>query len=98
MPTYEYQCARGHLTEKFRRMDDRHPKAVKCDSCGRRAARIFSATAVRDDFPEHYNWSFGCVVKNRAHHRQLQQAHGVQDWEPVKEGPLTSKLRKEGAI
>src|SRR3990172_9124938 len=24
MPTYEYQCARGHLTEKFRRMDDRN--------------------------------------------------------------------------
>ena len=37
---------------------------------------------VIDDFPVHWNHSFGCVVKSRRHFRELQKKHSVHDWEP----------------
>jgi putative FmdB family regulatory protein len=98
MPMYEYECPNGHRTEKFRHMNDEHPRTIECEKCHVGASRVFSPPAVKDDFPEHFNWSFGCVVKNRAHHRRLQRERGVQDWEPRSEGPGTSKLRKEGLL
>ena len=36
MPTYEYLCPDGHLTEKLRRMDSRNDP-VECSSCGQQA-------------------------------------------------------------
>lgn len=96
MPLYEYECEKGHHTEKFQAMNDAHPLEIKCDSCPRTATRVFAPAAVRPDFPEHYNISMGCVVKNRKHHEQLQRERGLQDWVPKKESPMFSKLRKEG--
>lgn len=98
MPIYEYSCEKGHRTEVFRKMTDEHPVEIKCNSCPRTATRVFAPPAVVDDFPEHYNWSIGAVVKNRAHHKQLQKEHGLQDYEVLKEGPQTSKLRKMGYL
>jgi putative FmdB family regulatory protein len=43
VPTYEYRCEDGHLTEEFRRVDDRD-MPVKC-GCGRDASRIISSTS-----------------------------------------------------
>jgi hypothetical protein len=40
----------------------------------------------------------GMVIKNRAHHKQIQREKGLQDWSPVKESPMLSKLRKEGCL
>lgn len=94
MPIYEYQCEKGHVTEKFRGMNDRHPKTVKCKSCPGRAKRIYSRPGVVPDFPDHYNWSMGCVVKNRAHHKQIQKERGLQDWEPCGNSP-GSQLTQE---
>ena len=36
---------------------------------------------IQTDFPDHWNHSFGCVVKSRRHFRELQKRHGVHDWE-----------------
>jgi putative FmdB family regulatory protein len=96
VPLYDYQCGAGHLTEKVRPMKGPHPRTVKCGSCRRRATRIYSRPAVKPDFPEHYNWSMGCVVKNRKHHERLQRERGLKDWEPRKESPMFTKLRREG--
>jgi putative FmdB family regulatory protein len=98
MPNYEYACEKGHRTEIFRHMKDKHPSLVKCGSCPRLASRIFAAPVVVDDFPEHFNVSMGTVVKNRAHHKQLQKERGLQDYEVRREGPMTSRLRKEGLL
>jgi len=87
MAIYEYRCRIGHVEQLVQSMAARHPKTVKCKVCQRRAARIFSTPAVVDDFPEHFNVSLGCVVKNRAHHKQLQRDRNLQDWEPCKDSP-----------
>ena len=95
-PIYEYECEQGHRSEKFRHMGDEHPRAVPCDSCPLEATRVFSPAAVKPDFPEHFNYSMGCIVKNRKHHEQLQRERGLQDWIPKRESPMFSKLRKQG--
>ncbi len=43
MPTYEYQCAKGHAFEVFQRISDK-PKA-KCPTCGAKATRVISGGA-----------------------------------------------------
>ncbi|MBL8987080.1 MAG: zinc ribbon domain-containing protein [Gemmatimonadetes bacterium] len=43
MPTYEYQCAKGHSFEAFQRISDK-PKA-KCPTCGAKATRVISGGA-----------------------------------------------------
>lgn len=96
MPLYEYSCAAGHVTSRVLAMKARHPKSVKCGSCPKRARRSFAPAAVRPDFPEHWNISMGCIVKNRKHHEQLQRERGLQDWIPLRESPMFGKLRKEG--
>lgn len=96
MPLYPYRCEKGHATEKFRNMNDHHPSTVECETCGGEAFREYSKPTVVDDFPEHYNVSFGCVVKNRQHFRQLQREKGCHDWEPIKDSSLTEKQRKGG--
>ena len=95
-PIYEYRCQAGHRTEIFQRMAEEHPPSVQCASCPKPALRVFSPAAVREDFPSHWNWSLGCLVKNRAHHERLQRELNLQDWVPVKESPQLSKLRKQG--
>lgn len=40
MPTYEYQCAKGHRFEAFQRISDK-PKS-KCPECGAAAKRVIS--------------------------------------------------------
>jgi len=40
MPLYEYKCPLGHITAKFKAMND-YNKPVKCD-CGLTAERILS--------------------------------------------------------
>lgn len=94
MPAYEYQCQNGHVTTLVRRMSEARPKTTKCAKCPKRATRFYSPAGVIPDFPSHYNISMGCVVKNRAHHKQLQKERGLQDWEPCRNSP-GSQLVKE---
>ena len=84
------------MTGIVRPMASRHPRTVKCEACPRRARRSFSPAAVRPDFPEHYNISLGMVIKNRKHHERIQRERGLQDWVPLRDGPMSEKLRKEG--
>lgn len=87
MPLYEYRCQNGHVTALVRRMSENHPKTTKCKKCPKRATRFYSPAGVIPDFPAHYNISMGCVVKNRAHHQQLQRERGLQDWESCRNSP-----------
>lgn len=43
MPTYEYQCAKGHRFEAFQRISDK-PK-TRCPECGAQAKRVISGGA-----------------------------------------------------
>ncbi len=43
MPTYEYQCPKGHAFELFQKMSDK-PRA-KCPTCGKPAVRKISGGA-----------------------------------------------------
>ncbi len=43
MPTYEYQCAKGHTFELFQKISEK-PKA-KCPQCGAKASRVISGGA-----------------------------------------------------
>ena len=96
-PLYDFECEKGHVTERLFRMDD--VKSTDCSTCGGPTRRIFSRAAVVDDFPEHMNISLGRVVKSRAHLKQLQKELGCQDWvPPPQERPLSSKMRREGLL
>jgi putative FmdB family regulatory protein len=44
MPLYEYQCARGHITESLQLLTEKAAH-VKCPQCPRRAYPIVSAVA-----------------------------------------------------
>ncbi len=79
-------------------MREEHPKTIDCDRCFKLAYRVFFTPAIVDDFPEHYNISMDCVVKNRADHKRIQKERGLQDYEVLREGPMTEKLRKEGLL
>jgi len=52
------------------------------------------AASVRGDMPEHYSYSFDCIVKSGRHHRELQRKHGTHDWEPVKDSPGSNISRQ----
>lgn len=95
MPRYDYSCENDHTHEHFYPMSAERPATIACPTCGAPSTRIYtSPAAVEPDWPEHYNVSMGCVVKNRQHHRQLQKERGLQDWEPIKGSSLTEKQRK----
>lgn len=80
------------------------PEGGKCRMCGSEMTELrplppgFGAPYVRGDIPEHYSNSTGCVIRSRRHLREWQRQNGAQDWEPVKEMPMTSKLKKQGLI
>jgi putative FmdB family regulatory protein len=44
MPTYEFRCPDGHVTEQFHRISDA-PSAVECATCGATAERAISGGA-----------------------------------------------------
>jgi putative FmdB family regulatory protein len=44
MPTYEFRCPNGHVTEQFHRISDA-PSAVECATCGVTAERAISGGA-----------------------------------------------------
>lgn len=98
MPLYEFQCEKGHSTDRFYRMSDTRPSSIECPTCHEPAARRFGGASVIPDFPEHFNVSIGEVVKNRAHLRQIQKERGLQDYEPTRNSPgaelVNHRLRK----
>lgn len=100
-----YYCSNTGCRRRWKNFRAQHPRrsadVVRCRLCQRPATPLKELPAgasvyVKPDFPEHFNWSMGCVVKNRKHHERLQRERGLQDWQPVKESPGFSKLRKEG--
>jgi putative FmdB family regulatory protein len=44
MPTYEFRCQNGHLSEQFHRISDA-PAAIACPTCGAEAGRAISGGA-----------------------------------------------------
>jgi putative FmdB family regulatory protein len=62
MPTYEYQCPKGHTFDVFQKMSD--PARKKCPKCGKMAQRLLSGGAglifkgagfyITDNRPESY--------------------------------------------
>lgn len=93
MATFSYRCGAGHVTDQAFAAGVPRTKTAKCGSCNRRAAFSFKDTHgpgngyVIRDFPEHFSETFGCVVKSRKHHRELQRLHKVHDWEPCRNSP-----------
>lgn len=94
-PLYDYRCENDHTHEHFYPMRAERPATIDCPTCGGPSIRIWSSPpAIVDDFPSHFNWSMGCNVKNRQHHKQIQKQRGLKDWEPVKDSSLTERQRK----
>lgn len=44
MPFYEYQCKCGWIGEDFAPTAADRPRTIQCDSCGKRARFVISAT------------------------------------------------------
>ena len=39
MPTYEYECENGHVTEQFHLILN-HPNEIECPKCGKTARKL----------------------------------------------------------
>lgn len=50
MPTYSYECAKGHVHEEFKKVSERHEN--RCPQCGE-TAKIVVTTAA------HLDWNMG---------------------------------------
>lgn len=71
-------------------------KAPKCAACKaaltklKRVSRDSALYQFIPDIPEHFNQSTNCVVKGRAHLRQIQREKGLSDYDPKEHsGPPT---------
>ncbi|MSO47157.1 MAG: hypothetical protein EXQ67_03610 [Thermoleophilia bacterium] len=57
MPTYEYKCADGHLTEAFQKMTDEPLK--KCGTCGKKVERVLFAPSIHYKGTGFYSTDYG---------------------------------------
>lgn len=57
MPTYEYRCAEGHLTETFAKMSD--PPLKKCPECGKKVERVLFAPPIHFKGSGYYSTDYG---------------------------------------
>ena len=44
MPTYEFRCKKGHITEEFHTMSG-CPNSIDCSKCGKKADKMISGGA-----------------------------------------------------
>ena len=57
VPTYEYKCADGHLTEAFQKMTDEPLK--KCGTCGKKVERVLFAPSIHYKGTGFYSTDYG---------------------------------------
>jgi hypothetical protein len=97
MPSYLYTCTAGHTHEEVRPIDERDQRR-RCGAklkggrlrCVRRARRDRTAEMrggylnFIPDVPMHWNPTIGegALVKSRKHLAQLQEQHGLMDFDP----------------
>lgn len=88
-----FYCSNPDCSQRWTNFAGRpRAKSARCRKCGQPATLLKRVprgvrVGVIPDFPEHYNWSMGCRVKNRAHHRRIQKERGLMDWEPCRNSP-----------
>ncbi len=57
VPTYEYKCADGHLTEAIQKMTDAPLK--KCGTCGKKVERVLFAPTIHYKGTGFYSTDYG---------------------------------------
>ena len=57
MPTYDYRCSEGHITEVFAKMSD--PPLRKCPECGKKVERVLHAPPVHFKGSGFYSTDYG---------------------------------------
>ncbi|MER3409452.1 MAG: FmdB family transcriptional regulator [Thermoleophilia bacterium] len=87
MPTYEYRCPSGHLTEVFHRIDEEPPRA--CEVCGEGPL-----TKVLHPVPVFFKGS-GFYSTDYGRGKRKKEAGG--EGEPAKSEESVKTVKKEGA-
>lgn len=70
-------------------------KAPKCSCCKSpltllKRVKASEMPRIEPDIPEHFNQSTNCVIRGRAHLRQIQRERGLSDYDPKENnGPPT---------
>jgi putative FmdB family regulatory protein len=57
VPTYDYRCAEGHITEIFAKMSD--PPLKKCPECGKKVERVLHAPPIHFKGSGFYSTDYG---------------------------------------
>jgi len=102
---FSYRCPKGHVQGLFDDRDEAiRARADLCRcQCGLRRKLVEIAAGasayVPPEFCEHFNHSFGTVVRGRRHLRQLQEKHDCVDLReingiPKRGGELAEKSRE----
>ena len=101
MPTYSYECPKGHCTNIIQHMREPRPKTLACKECGRTAERIFCAPrmSVFETFVTTVGDSQKKVVRNSAEAKDIEKKFGVaeltsEEWKRINQ---PDELRKRRA-
>lgn len=98
MPTYEYECEEGHLTEEVRPIGCRH-EAGSCEVCGRATSKILSVPkncliGMQYEHPGGvYDPQLGMVVNSKAHLREICKRNGYTIRDPSERNQFTGEKR-----
>ena len=57
VPTYDYRCADGHVTEIFAKMTD--PPLKECPECGKKVERVLFAPPIHFKGSGYYSTDYG---------------------------------------
>jgi putative FmdB family regulatory protein len=92
VPIYEYECKScGHVEERWFRMNDHHPKKVRCSVDGKMARRVVCTnTNIQPVMHEYLDRGMGKVIKGRTHLREVQKQLGCVDADVKSMQPTTS--------
>jgi hypothetical protein len=92
MPTYPYECPKGHITRIIQHMNDPRPETLACEVCRAPATRTYMIrtphAVVIDPFVTHVGDGKAKVVRNTAEARDIEKRFEVaeltsEDWKKI---------------
>lgn len=97
-----FYCSAASCPRRWKTFRAKGERAT-CRSCHSKATELKAVpdgarSFIRPEFFEYFDMSLGRPITSRSHKRQVQKELGAQDWEPVKEGLHTERMKRAGLL
>lgn len=93
VPTYEYRCAEGHITEVFQKMTDAPLR--KCGTCGKKVERVLFPPSIHYKGTGFYSTDYGKGGKKPK--ADGKSEGGAKDSGAKKDAPAAPKTSSSGS-